>query len=241
MLLVRAFGSPEIEGCPTEAAARVLAQPKRFALLVYLLLAEPRRLQRRDKLLPLFWPDRGESAARNALSVALHFLREHLGDAVFQARGTQEVGVDGILECDVLVFEQHRRHERWEEAHVAYRGDLLDGFFIGGAPQFNDWLDRERQRLRRRASEVAMRLAAQRGSEGAAGAAGSYARHAVDLSSMNEEVLRAALTLFVALGDRAGALRLYADFARRVEAELGLQPAPETEALVAAIRGTAES
>jgi serine/threonine-protein kinase len=241
MLLVRAFGSPEIEGCPPETAARVLAQPKRLALLVYLLLADSRRLQRRDKLLPLFWPDLGESAARNSLSVALHFLRDQLGDEVFLARGTQQVGVVGALDCDVLVFERNRRDERWEEAYAGYRGDLLEGFFIGGAPQFNDWLDRERQRLRRRASEVAMRLAALRGAQGAAGAAGSFARYAVDLSSMNEEVLRAALSLFVSLGDRAGALRLYADFAGRLDSELGLQPAPETEALVGAIRGVSKT
>jgi hypothetical protein len=32
-----------------------------------------------------------------------------------------------------------------------YRGDLLDGFFMSDAPEFEHWLDGERERLRQRA------------------------------------------------------------------------------------------
>ena len=65
----------------------VLRQPKRLALLLYLTLASPRGLQRRDRLLALFWPEQEESRARNALSQALHVLRRGLGEEVLVRRG----------------------------------------------------------------------------------------------------------------------------------------------------------
>ena len=58
----------------------LLAQPKRAALLAYLVLARPRGFHRRDTLVALFWPELDHGRARNALSQALTFLRRQLGD-----------------------------------------------------------------------------------------------------------------------------------------------------------------
>ena len=56
------------------------AQPKRLALLTYLLVATPRAPRRRDALLALFWPELGEAEARRALRQALTYLRHTVGD-----------------------------------------------------------------------------------------------------------------------------------------------------------------
>jgi len=36
----------------------------------------------------------------------------------------------------------------WPTALDLYRGDLLEGFFIRGAPEFEQWLEDERARLK---------------------------------------------------------------------------------------------
>ncbi|MBA2671622.1 MAG: winged helix-turn-helix domain-containing protein [Gemmatimonadetes bacterium] len=61
-------------------AGSVLAQPKRFALLAYLALANPGAFSRRDTLLALFWPESDTERARSSLRSSLHSLRKALGD-----------------------------------------------------------------------------------------------------------------------------------------------------------------
>ena len=68
-------------------AERLLTQPKRFALLVYLALARPRGVQRRSALLGLFWPDLRGGRARNALRQTLH---GRLYIAALVARGNDD-------------------------------------------------------------------------------------------------------------------------------------------------------
>jgi len=80
---LRTLGALQLQGPAGDELRSALAQPRRVALLVYLVLATPRGLHRRDKLLALFWPEHDEQHARNALSQAVHFLRRTLGaDAI---------------------------------------------------------------------------------------------------------------------------------------------------------------
>src|SRR5688500_15072979 len=84
----------------------VLAQPRRVALLAYLALKMRRGPQQRDALLALFWPERDEDSARNALNQALHFLRRHLGTDTFVARNGGEISVaPERIWCDGRAFE----------------------------------------------------------------------------------------------------------------------------------------
>jgi DNA-binding SARP family transcriptional activator len=49
-------------------------------------------------------------------------------------------------------------------------------------------------------------------------------------------VLRRSIEMLVRLGDRAGALRAYDDFANRLRKELESDPSPETVRLMESIR-----
>src|SRR5688572_4721541 len=123
----------------------LLAQPKRAAILIYLALARPRGLHQRDSLLALFWPERDQASARKALRQALYFLRAALGDGAIVTIGDAEVGVSERIWCDVVAMERALEEGRLEEAIALYRGDLLPGFHIDGAPEFAEWLDAERE------------------------------------------------------------------------------------------------
>ncbi|HEU5049314.1 MAG TPA: BTAD domain-containing putative transcriptional regulator, partial [Gemmatimonadales bacterium] len=112
-------------------------------------------------------------------------------------------------------------------------------YHVAGAPEFQDWLDRERSRLRRAGADAARTLA-----ESAAGLdrdddALRYARRAVALDPHDETALRLLLTLLDAAGDRAGALRAFDDFSRRLAAELDLEPSEETRTLIEGIARSA--
>src|SRR5213593_1937174 len=52
----------------------------------------------------------------------------------------------------------------------------------------------------------------------------------------DEEMLRRLITLLDELGDRAGAMQVYEEFARRVAGDYEVKPAPETTALISSVR-----
>src|SRR2546430_3738944 len=134
---LRILGGLNLLGAGGRELSSVLAQPRRVALLAYLAAATPRRLHRRDSLLALFWPELDQEHARAALRQALHGLRHALGDGVLVTRGDEDIGLDAErIRCDVVEFARAAEVGRLADALDLYRGDLLEGFFIRGAPEF---------------------------------------------------------------------------------------------------------
>src|SRR5690349_21642507 len=64
MVRLQLLGALGLTGDDGRDVRGLLAQPKRFALLCYLALAEPRAFQRRDGLVALFWPEADGETAR---------------------------------------------------------------------------------------------------------------------------------------------------------------------------------
>lgn len=234
MLQLRLLGSLDFLD-PSGAEIRaVLQQPKRLALLAYLALTPSGGFRRRDSLVELFWPDLDADHARGALRRSLYFLRRACGDDVIVSRGEDDLGIRAdALGCDVPAFEQALAAGRHTEALELYRGELLDGFYVAGAPAMEQWLDAERTRLRAGAARAAW---------GACDAAGPtaegamWARRAVDLAPLEDRGVRRLLTVLERSGDTAGAIRAFEDFATRLARDLDLEPSAETAALAAAIR-----
>jgi len=118
-----------------------------------------------------------------------------------------------------------------------YRGALLEGFFIDGmSAGLEEWIDTERARLNWKAFLASRELADEAERSGNGIAAAQWARSAVALAPDNEIAVRRLIEILDAFGDRAGALRVADDFARRLSAEFGTEPAAETQALIAAVR-----
>lgn len=237
MIDFRVLGPPRISASDGRSVELLVRQPKRTALLAYLAAARPRGPHRRDRLLALFWPESDDARARAALSQALYVLRSALGVDAIVSRGDDEVELDrDVVRCDVVAFEAALDAGRPDEALALYGGDLLDGFFISDAPEFERWLDGERERLRHRAAEGAWALAGVMAAGGDAAAAVRWARWAAGLLPGDEAVARRLMTFLDGLGDRAAAIRAYEAFAWRLSQEYELAPSAETERLAAAIR-----
>ncbi len=227
------LGALNLLGVGGHELKSVLAQPKRVALLAYLAAATPRRLHRRDSLVALFWPELDQEHARAALRQALHGLRHALGDGVLVTRGDEDIGLDAEqIRCDVVEFERATEAGRLADALDLYRGDLLEGFFIRGAPAFEQWLEDERVRLK----VLALRSATLLAERGGLAESVQWGRRALRIAPLDEPTLRRLMQTLDRLGDRAGALEAYEAFAKRLTAELEAAPAPETRALAGAVR-----
>ena len=243
MIELRTLGLLELRDADGRELQPVLAQPKRLALLVYLALDRPRQFHRRDAIVALFWPELDQDHARGALRVALRFLRRQLGESVLVSRTEEELGVNtDALRCDALRFEQACEAGQLEEALALYGGDFLEGLFIADAsPEFERWIDTERTRLRTRGARAAWQLAERHFDGGDPSLAAEWARRAAELSPDDEEAQRRLITLLDRVGDRAGAVQVYDAFARRLAEDHEVEPSPETQALIRAIRARSAS
>lgn len=238
------LGALELQHHDGTEARSVLAQTKRFALLVYLAVASPRGFHRRDTLLGIFWPELDEDRARSALSQALYYLRQSLGPDVVVSRGKDEVGVGPQDRwCDVAALQDGLDAggpERIRDALELYRGDFLPGFFLSDAPEFEHWLEEERARLRGRIASATWALADAAEAAGHPAEAVSWGRKALATGGPDEGRLRRLIEMLDRAGDRASAVRLYEEVAERLEREWEIEPAPETQRLIEEIRRRVE-
>ena len=237
MIEFRLLGTLHLTDAEGREVKSLLTRSRRVALLAYLAAATPRGFHRRDTLLALFWPELDQEHARAALRQALHVVRGSLGADVVLTRGDEEIELDfDRLSCDVVAFDHAVSSERFGEALDRYQGHLLEGFFIPNAGEFERWLEGERARLQQAASRSAQALVAQSESAGDLHAALGWARRAAQLAPHEEGPLRRLVTLLDRLGDRAGAVAAYEEFAKRLGKDFETEPAAESKALLAAVR-----
>ena len=212
-----------------------LAQPRRLALLAYLVLAEPRGLHSRDTLVALLWPESTSDQGRHALRSSLHAIRKALGDGVIVTAGQSFVGVDRErISCDVDALERDLAAHDIADSLDGY-ADLLAGFHVSGAPEFERWLDDARATMRRKVVHAALRAADAQHAAGDAARALRFARDAQRVDPDDENVLRRFLELSASNGDLAGAHRSYRSFVVRLAREYDAEPAAETAELMATL------
>ena len=91
-------------------------------------------------------------------------------------------------------------------------------------------------RFERLAADAAWNLAASQEMAGDGSGALRWALKAREIQPFDESMIRRLMELHARLGDRAGALNTYEEFARLLKAELEAEPARETTDLVGHIR-----
>ena len=216
----------------SEAQVRpIRLSPKPLALLAYLALAEPRGLQRRDKLVALLWPDLDDQHAKAALRQALHTVRAALGADLIESIGTGEIGL--VLEQVVVDVEQFRlaaAGNRCDQAVQFFRGPLLDGIQVDQAPGYMEWLDHTRSELSRTHARCLEGMAARCEKTGEWHAALEWWNRMMASDRLNVRVLAGLVRCQAAGGDPAGALARAEEFTCLVRQEIGVDPAPQLQA-----------
>ena len=234
MLQLKLFGVPAIERDGVLLTGRATHR-HRLALLALLALAPGRRVSR-DKLIAFLWPDSDDDKGRNLLKVATYVVRSELGDDALLTSGDELRLSTDLVQVDALEFEAAVESGDHVRANALYRGPLLDGFFLSDAPEFEHWVDRERDRftaLHRKTLEALADGAAAAGD--LAGSAELWKTCAIQ----NPYDSRIALRYMQALeasGNRAGAIQHAAIHARLLQEELGVASAPEVAAFAERLR-----
>jgi DNA-binding SARP family transcriptional activator len=236
------LGTLRVEGTDPAVADELLAQPKALALLLYLALARPAGAQQRDRLVGLFWPELDQDRARTALRGTLHRLRQLLGDDVFEARGSESVGIaPAQVRCDAIEFVDALANDRLRAAVNLYQGELLPSFFLPGSGDFERWLESERAYYSQRFIDCAWELVERYEQDSQATNATHLARVVARIASTDERMLRRVMTKLYELHDRAGAIEVYSKFAARLRKDYDVEPSAETVRLAERIRSGGQS
>src|SRR5690606_22877518 len=106
----------------------------------------------------------------------------------------------------------------------------------GASPEFENWLEVERARLRGRAVDSARALYEGADVAGNAVDALRWARWAYALDPNDERAARRVIRLLDAKGDRAAALRTYEELTARMAREFEAEPSAEARALIEVVR-----
>jgi len=208
-----------------------IAHRKSRALLAYLAVAGP-RAHPRDTLAVLLWGGVPGDQARQSLRKALSDLRQALVSAEPSPLSSDSETVTLVPEkVDVFEFEGLVRDGRpgaLRGASELYRGDLLEGFRVD-EPAFEEWLTRERERLRQLSMEALERLLAHETAGGDVAAAVAVALRLLAVNPAHELAHRSLIRHYARQGRRDAALRQYRVCADALWRDLRAKPEPETE------------
>jgi DNA-binding SARP family transcriptional activator len=223
-------GRVRVDGAPVRVSVR------EFELLAAIALR--RDATPRSRLAGLLWPDVGEEAARNALSVCLHRLRTHLGrdDAIARVDDGYRLHSDAFVDCweleratEVLrATGDLRESERvvliraWERLREE-RASMTDRW---------EWFEPVASRLDDLHTAVAQRLASDALVRGDAASALTFAESVIVRDPCDERAREAAMRAYLAIGDRAAALRSFRQYRTALREELDVEPSPAIAALV---------
>ena len=223
MLRLTLLGGTFLRNDAGELVHGRLAQRHCLALLA--LLAVERVGLSRDKLVAYLWPGKDEATARHRLSVAMHVIRRALGSDTMVAYGDIVALDERAWDVDVWRFRDLLARGELEAA-IAHSGILLDGFFLRDAPQFERWVDSQRDRLVRQRVAALQVLAMESERRGDWLGAARHQRDLVasDPSSASHTI--ALMHCLTELGQPAAAIRTARAYTVTLSADYGLLPDP---------------
>lgn len=238
-LTISLLGTPTVMAYGTPL---VLRRRQPLAILAYLAL-NPGPVPR-SRLLLLLFPDCDEGLACQRLSRPLHDLRQALREANLADAlnaSSESIGLD-YARCavDALAFQAAAADP---SAHALaldlYRGPLLDGFALAHTPEFDLWLEGERERLERlyhEALEASARTALDCGDPALAE---QQARALVAADPLREHAHLLLIKALAAQGQRGAMLRQYDTLCELLRRELDVTPLPEVQAHYQALAASA--
>lgn len=235
MQRLKLFGglSIESEGGPLTGRA---AQRRRLALLALLAARVRDGGLGRDRLIALLWPDADAENGRRFLSDSVYRINQALGGDVIIAAG-DELRLDAQrLPSDLGEFEEALSSTDHEAAVRSYVGPFLDGFFLPDAPEFERWVEGERNRLGREYARALEALAESVEQEGGGTRAVDWWRRLAAHDPYSSRVALRLMQALVAVGERAAAIQHARIHETLLVEELEVQPDAAVRAFAEQLR-----
>jgi DNA-binding SARP family transcriptional activator len=225
--------SIQTDGAPSE----LLKSPKGCALVAYLIATG--QGAKREFLADLLWDASSNAQALRNLRALLVRIRDLIPELritrtnlVFQP--LPQTSVDLLTLRAVLDRDPAQVAEpELDAALQLYRGDLMENFYLEGAPRFEEWLAVERERLRQQVQAACQRLCRTYLEKEQWASALALAQRWVAFDPLNEEALRASMQVLTSQGEPGAGLRHYEAFRQRLWDELAVEPDPLTSTLAA--------
>lgn len=229
-----------------DAHGNPVALPYDKARAMLALLVLERGGQSREALAGLLWPQSGAEQARTNLRRALFDLRRVLrllhpggdADALLLADKKQlrlGPGLDWSVDVWQLDADEAAGAAPGEARLALYRGPLLAGLEVADAPAFEDWLRRQRERLRQVVLDGHQQLFRERLSLDDPGGARLQLLRCLELEPWSEALQRELLVL-LARDSVPAALAHFEQFRAALWRELGAVPQAATLELVASLQ-----
>jgi DNA-binding SARP family transcriptional activator len=203
---------------------------KTSALLYYLTYQDT--WVSRDHLIYLFWPDTLERNARNNLRRLLSAIRDLDYTEGIEIEATR---VRWSIDSDIKTFKQNLAKQKWARAVELYQDELLQGF-KPSAPEFENWLELERQELRTLWRNAVLTLANDFETKEQYGQAAEVLKYLQETEPFGEIVFRRYLTNLQQSGQQQKALEVFESFKNSLERDYDNMPEWETLELIGAIR-----
>ncbi len=205
---------------------------KAFGLIALLLLDGE---VSRDRMAGLLWGQVHPERARRNLRQELYRLASSpLGASLELVRDSLRL-ILGFT-TDVAQFRIAVSEGRFADALALHRGSLLESISIPNASGFAEWLERERNTLALEHRAALLGLAAALAKDGAHREALSAYLECLADDELQEDLHREVMRLHSLLGERSAALMQFERLKRVLRRQVGLEPLPETIALVDDIR-----
>lgn len=215
------------------------SQRRTLALLAALAAAGEGGLSR-DKLVGLLWPEASPERARHSLTQALYAARRALdADDLFLVNSTIRLN-RGAITCDVQELEAALGAGDLEQAVELYLGPFLDGFFLTGSPEFEQWSSLQRARLEVKVTEALERLADRAELEGDSQRILEWRRRLAVIRPLDSGNALKLMKVMMDLGDRAGALQHAQLHELMLREQLDLEPDPAVVGFANKLREPAE-
>jgi DNA-binding SARP family transcriptional activator/TolB-like protein len=205
MYVLRFLGGASIEG-PEGPVVGPAAQPRRLAFLAFLAAARGQPFSR-DKLIGVLWPESTPESARHAVRDSIYVLNHVLDDAPIEVVGDALRIDPARCASDVAAFQTAIESGDLEQAVELYGGGFLDGLFLKGALEFEEWVREERDRYSRAYAQALEELAERASLHGDHLQAASWWRDLVAHDPCSDRTVTRLMEALAAAGDRAEALR----------------------------------
>lgn len=218
-------------------SARPIKSRKSRALIAYLALS-PQRAESRVRIAGLLWSEKTDKESRVSLRQQLRGLKRDLGASGANVLGSDRLNVwleDALVTSDIGELFAALNAGEVPELLIE-RKSVTDEFLKDLDdldPAFDYWLAVQRESYR---EQLVRKLTAL-----GAVASGSRQSHRIalairNLDPTNEEACRILMQYHAARGDVTAALRIYSELWALLDGEFDMEPAEETQALVARIK-----
>lgn len=237
----RSPAAPPLEVLLTAGAVRiggeeVALSERELALLAALSIR--RETVSRARLTDMLWPELDERSARNALSVCLHRLRQHLAIDQSVVRRKDGYALHDDVRVDLWEIDRTVTALRARPALAESERALLCGVYEQlrrkrpARMREWDWFEATERHIGELLLEVAHRLAADALSHGQVHRALELAEEMIGYDPCDEAGRELAITAHLRRGDRAAAMRQYRQYRERLLAELQCEPSEQIKELV---------